>query len=105
MKFQQNAEGDKEVEVVEVVIMTVAVADMVVVTVNVIAIGVCLIMRISLVASPTPIAGRTGDATTHQPNARVKLLLTRMMQPGIIVWKDQILSANLMWNDGGEMEK
>ena len=86
MKFQRSEEGVKEVEVVAVVIITVAVTDMVVVTTRATAITVRPIMKILLVVSPTPIAGHTGDATTHWPNARVNLLLTRMMHPGIIVW-------------------
>ena len=60
-----------------VVVITVAV--MAVVMVNATAIVVHPIKRILLVASPTPIARHTGDATTHQPTVGKKVRFTRMM--------------------------
>ena len=72
-----------------VVVITIAV--MVAVTVNTTAFVVRLMMRVLLVISPTPIAGHTGDATTHQPNACEKLRFTKTMQPEKIAWGDRVI--------------
>ena len=97
MKSLQNAEVDKVVEVVVVVEITVADADIM----NATAIVVRLITRILRDVSRTPIAGRMGGAIIHRLSARVKLLRTKTTRSGIIAWEDLMLSVSQMWNDGG----
>ena len=97
MKSQQNTEKDKEVNVVVVVVITVVV--MVAVIVSATAIVVRPIIQRFLVASPTPIAENTGDATIHQLAVLKKLRFTEMMPPGKIAWGDRIIFVSIMWND------